>query len=267
MKPKETGTILDKIVARKAERLSASREHLPLEAVMKAAAEAPAPRDFRSAIQRTDSIRLIAEIKKASPSRGVLREKFNPAELAASYESAGASAISVITEEDFFLGAPDYIMQARSAVTLPVLRKDFIFDPYQLYESRVLGADAVLIITAILEKDAMSRCIGLTGQLGMTALVEVHDEDELKQALGCGADVIGINNRDLRTMEVDVTTAASLAPLVPDGILTVAESGIRSREDVEMFERLGVDALLVGEAIVVEKDVGTKIKSLLGKSD
>jgi indole-3-glycerol phosphate synthase len=265
VKPRETGTILDRIVARKAERLSAVRERLPLEAVMKAAADAPAPRDLRSAIQRTDSIRLIAEIKKASPSKGILREQLDPAGLAASYESAGASAISVITEEDFFLGAPGYIAEARRAVTLPVLRKDFIFEPYQVYESRVLDADAVLIIAAILEKDAMSELIGLTGNLGMTALVEVHDEDELKQALGCGAEVIGVNNRNLKTMEVDVETSVRLAPLVPDGILTVAESGMRSRGDVEMFERLGVDALLVGEAVVTEEDVEAKIRLLLGK--
>ena len=266
MKPKETGTILDKIVARKAERLSAARELMPLERVMEAAKDSPAPRDFRSAVQRTENIRLIAEIKKASPSKGVLREQLNPAALARSYESAGASAISVITEEDFFLGSPEYIREVRESVTLPVLRKDFIFDPYQVYESRVLRADAVLIIAAVLEKDAISELISLTGQLGMTALVEVHDERELKLALDCGTDVIGINNRNLKTMEVDVTTAAQLAPLVPDGILTVAESGIRSREDVEMFERLGVDALLVGEAIVTQEDVETKIKQLLGKS-
>jgi indole-3-glycerol phosphate synthase len=267
VKPRETGTILDRIVARKAKRLTASRKHLPFEAVMKAAADAPAPRDFRSAIRRSEGINLIAEIKRASPLKGVLRERLNPAELAASYESAGASAISVITEEDFFLGAPGYIGEARSAVALPVLRKDFIFEPYQVYESKALGGDAVLIIAAILEQEAMSKLIGLVEKLDMTVLVEVHDEREFKQALDCGAGVIGINNRNLKTMEVDVKTAAQLAPLVPDGILTVAESGIRSREDVEIFDELGVDALLVGEAVVTEEDVEAKIRLLLGKPE
>jgi indole-3-glycerol phosphate synthase len=264
---RETGTILDRIVARKAERLSAARENMPLERVVEQVNGLPAPRDFRSAIRRAESVRLIAEIKKASPSKAVLREQLNPAELAASYESAGASAISVITEEDFFLGAPGYIGEAREAVSLPILRKDFIFEPYQVYESRMLSADAVLIITAILEQDAMSELVRLAGQLGMTALVEIHDEQELKTAFDCGANAIGINNRNLKTMEVDTTTAARLAPLVPDGILTVAESGIRSREDVKMFDRLGVDALLVGEAIVTEEDVEAKIRSLLGKCE
>jgi indole-3-glycerol phosphate synthase len=267
VKPRETGTILDRIVARKAERLAASKVSMPLEAVVKAAADAPAPRNFRSAIRRSAGINLIAEVKKASPSRGVLREQLDPTELARHYESAGASAISLITEEDFFLGSPAYIGEVRESVALPVLRKDFIFDPYQVYESRALGADAMLIIAAILEKDAASELVGLAGRLGMAALVEIHDESELELALNCGAEVIGINNRNLKTMEVDVGTAVRLAPLVPDGIMTVAESGISSREDVEMFDRLGLDAILVGEAIVVEDDVEAKIRLLLGKPD
>lgn len=265
MKPRETGTILDRIVKRKAERLSAARERMPLEKIIEAAMNSPAPRDFRSAIRRAGDIRLIAEIKKASPSRGVLRGQLNAAELAKSYESAGVSAISVITEADFFLGAPEYIGEVREAVNLPVLRKDFIFEPYQVYESRMLGADALLIIAAVLRQEPMTEIVGLTRQLGMTALVEIHDESELKLALDCGADVIGMNNRNLKTMEVDTATAARLAPLAPDGVLKVVESGIHTREDVEFFDRLGVDALLVGEAIVTQDDVEAKIRSLLGK--
>jgi indole-3-glycerol phosphate synthase len=194
-----------------------------------------------------------------------LRREFDVVELALLYERAGAAAISVITEEDFFCGSPEYVKVVRDAVSLPLLRKDFLFDEYQIYESRILGADAVLLIVAILDDIRISQLTRLAKELGMTALVEVHNEKELERALNCGCSLIGINNRNLKTMEVDVGIAKRMLKRIPSGITVVVESGIRSREDVERFEPLGVDAVLVGEAIVTATDLRQKIQALLGK--
>jgi indole-3-glycerol phosphate synthase len=263
---RKTETILDEIVAQKIVRLALQRERTPLAQIIEQAQLAFETRDFASAIRRKQKISLIAEIKKTSPSRGLLREALEPAELARAYERAGASAISVVTEEGFFLGSPDYLTAARNVAKLPVLRKDFIFDPYQVHQSRALGADAVLLIAAILDSPRLADLITLVESYAMTALVEVHNGEELKRALDCGVTVIGINNRNLKTMRVDTSTTARLLKLVPRGTTVVAESGIHSYEDMRMFDLLGVDAALVGEAIVTADDAEGKIRSLLGES-
>jgi len=202
-----TGTILDKIVERKKERLKEAKEQRPLENLKRRAKETSPLRSFLSAIKRKERMSLIAELKRASPVKGVLRREFDVVELALLYERAGAAAISVITEEDFFCGSPEYVKVVRDAVSLPLLRKDFLFDEYQIYESRILGADAVLLIVAILDDIRISQLTRLAKELGMTALVEVHNEKELERALNCGCSLIGINNRNLKTMEVDVGIA------------------------------------------------------------
>lgn len=264
MDARRTGTILDEIVAQKMVRLALQKERTFPEKMVGLAKEASEPRNFRGAILRNDAVSLIAEIKKASPSSGLLREEFAPAGLARSYEKAGASAISVITEEDYFLGMSDYLTEAREAAALPVLRKDFIFDPYQVYEARALGADALLLIAAILDEKKLADLRTLTVELDMTALVEVHTEEELKRAIDIGADVVGINSRNLKTMKVDTPSAMRLFGLVPEGVIKVAESGVRTFEDMQRLDSLGVDAALVGEAIVTAADVEDRIRSLLG---
>lgn len=265
MSIRDTGTILDEIVAKKAVRLALQKERIPFKNMCAQAKSAPESRDFRAAIGGKTGISLIAEIKKASPSRGLLRKDFAPDELARSYEAAGAAAISVITEQDFFLGSSEYLTAVRSSISIPILRKDFIISPYQIYESRAIGADALLLIAAILENTELADFASVTLECGMTPLVEVHNETELEQALNSGADVIGVNNRNLKTMHVDLSTATRLAALVPKEKVLVVESGIRSREDMEHFGSLGADAALVGETIVASPDAGDRIRELLGK--
>jgi indole-3-glycerol phosphate synthase len=253
------------MAARKLERLALQKQARPLQQVVREAQMAVPRADFAAAIRRKDGISLIAELKKASPVKGVLRADFQPAQLARSYEKAGASAISVITEEDYFQGALDHMTAARGACSLPVLRKDFVFDPYQIHESRAMGADAVLLIAAIMERALLEDLVVLATACSLTPLVEVHDEKELERALGCGATVVGINNRNLKTMQVDLSTTVRLIKLVPAGMVTVSESAIASREDMKLLDSLGVDGALVGEAIVAAPDVEQKIRSLLGE--
>lgn len=267
MNYRETGTILDRIVARKAARLAGLKEFMPVSTLAQHAACAPGPRDFGGAIKGEESVSLIAEIKKASPSRGVLRERLDVPLLAKEYEAAGAAAVSVITEQDFFLGDPEFIAAAADAITLPVLRKDFIFDLYQIHESRALRADAVLLIVAILEDELLGRLLKMTQDYGMAALVEVHRERELERALAAGGRIIGINNRDLKTMHVDIATTEKIISHVPEEVTVVSESGIHTREDFKRAARLGVDAVLVGEAIVTSQDPGAKIAGLLRKAE
>lgn len=261
-----TDTILDRIVADKREELAAARRALPLAELKGRLAEAPAPRPFAAAV-RGESIRLIAEVKKASPSRGLLRADFDPVALARAYASAGAAAVSVLTDERHFGGSLDHLSAIRSALPEgpPLLRKDFLFDPYQLYEGRCAGADAVLLIAAVLEPAPLGELIALAGSLGMAALVEVHDELELERALKAGAEIIGINNRDLRSFEVDLATTERLRPLIPAERTVVAESGIFGRGDVERLAALGVHAVLVGEALVTAPDPAAKVRELLGR--
>ena len=260
-----TETILDRIVADKRGELAAARAATPLAELRSRAAEAPAIRDFRAAL-RTPGVGVIAEVKKASPSRGVLRPDFDHVGLAERYAEAGACAMSVLTDEAHFQGTLDHLAAIREALPdgPPLLRKDFLFDEYQLYEARASGADALLLITAILEPSLLRDLITQVQSLGITALVEVHDEAEVEQALTADAEVIGVNNRDLRTFEVDLATTERLRPLVPRDRLFVAESGIFTREHVQRMAACGVDAVLIGEALVTTPDPGAKLRELLG---
>ena len=257
--------ILDDIIANKKEELSGTKRRSSLAEVKARAADAGPVRGFGKALSRSGAIRLIAEVKKASPSKGVIREDFDPVRIAQTYEKSGASCISVLTEEKFFQGRLEYLAAVRKAAGLPLLRKDFIIDEYQVYEARAAGADAILLIAACLEKNQMAEYLGIAGQLGLDALVESHTYRELDKALLAGATLVGINNRDLSTFTVSLDTTLDLLKDIPDDRIVVSESGIKTRDDVVKLEKAGVDAVLVGEGLMREKDIGKKVKELLGK--
>jgi len=258
-----TGTILDEILRVKRNEVALRKRERPFAELRSAAERAPTPGDFVAAL-RVPGLSLIAEVKRASPSKGVLRETLDPARLARTYADSGAAAVSVLTDHEFFQGSLDDLRAVREGVDLPVLRKDFIFDPYQVVEARAAGADVVLLIVAVLADEALASLYELTCKLGMAALVEVHDERELERALAIEPRVVGVNNRDLRTFTVDLTTTARLRGRVPDDIVLVTESGIHSRTDVEQLEAMGADAMLVGEALVCAPDVRAKVRELIG---
>ncbi len=221
-------------------------------------------RDFTAALKQHAGVALIAEVKKASPSAGVICPDFDPVKIARQYEAAGASALSVLTDEKFFQGRLEYIRQIREAVKLPVLRKDFIIDELQVHESVVAGGDAILLIVAILDDQQLRAYRQLAGELRLASLVEVHDERELERALSAGAEIIGINNRDLTTFKVDLATTERLAVKIGGSRSVVAESGINTRVDVERVARAGANAILVGESLMKSGDVAGKVKELLG---
>jgi len=257
--------ILEKIVADNQRELAARKRRLPLADLQKVALEQPPPLDFASAL-RGDRIQLIAEVKKASPSRGVIRPDFNPVEIAQTYANNGASAISVLTESRYFQGSLNYLQDIRDALgnkRSPLLRKDFIHDSYQVYEARAYGADSLLLIVAILTLEKLEELLGLSHELGMGCLVEVHNEAELDIALGSAARIIGVNNRDLSTFTVELTTTERLRPLIPPDRIVVSESGIKSRGDMEKLKKWGVDAVLIGEALMSAPDIATRMKELL----
>lgn len=256
-------TILDEILHWKRGEIERCKATVPLEAVRAESSRAPAPRDFEAALRRP-GISLIAEIKRASPSKGSLRPDLDPVALAREYESSGAAAISVLTDERFFQGSLDDLQVVRKKVNLPVLRKDFILDPYQVYQARAAGADAILLIVAALSDDALQTLHRLSADLGMAALVEVHSTAELERALKVGPRIVGVNNRDLRTFKVDLETTARLRPLIAAEVTLVSESGVQSHADVARLESSGTDAILVGEALVRAQDVGGKIQELIG---
>ena len=258
-----TDTVLDRIVADKREELAAAQRRLPFADLKARLPQAPPPRPFAGAL-RGDSLRLVAEVKKASPSRGLLREDFDPLALARSYAEAGAAAVSVLTDEPHFQGSLEHLASIRAALPQgpPLLRKDFLFDHYQLYEARAHGADAVLLIAAVLNPALLAQLIGLATELEMDALVEVHDELELERALMAGARLVGLNNRDLRTFDVDLVTTERLRPLMPPQVTVVAESGVSTRADVERLEALRVHAVLIGEALITAPDPVAKIREL-----
>ena len=254
--------ILDEIVKVKAEELTRRKQDVPLSELEKIGVTG-SKKDFSAALVG-DDIRLIAEVKMASPSRGVLRTDLEPVELARTYARSGAAAISVLTEERYFGGSLEHLAAIREAVdNIPLLRKDFIFDPYQVYESRASGASALLLIVAILSRSQLSELLSLSHELGLACLVEVHNQAELEQAVTSGAQIIGINNRDLKTLAVDLETTGRLRPLVPKDRIVVSESGIKDRGDVRKLRQWGVDAMLVGEALVTAGDIGVKVKELL----
>jgi indole-3-glycerol phosphate synthase len=261
----KTETILDRIVADKRIELAQAKAATPPDVLRERLASAPKVRSFSAALAQP-GIGLIAEVKKASPSRGLLRADFDPVTIAGEYANAAAAAISVLTDEKHFRGSLDHLKAIREALPggPPLLRKDFIFDEYQLLEARFCGADAVLLIVTILGPALLQELLATTRSLGMDALVEVHDEAELDDAIAAKADIIGINNRDLRTFEVDLATSERLAPLTPEGTIVVAESGIFMREDVLRLQRCGVDAVLIGEALVTAQDKGATVRELFG---
>jgi indole-3-glycerol phosphate synthase len=262
--------ILTKILAVKAEEVAAARAIKPLE-IVRAEAEATLaaapPRDFVGAIRAKVSgggAAVIAEIKKASPSKGVLRQDFRPAEIAASYERHGAACLSVLTDRQFFQGAPEYLQAARAACGLPVLRKDFMIDPYQIYEARAMGADAILLIVAALAPARMAEMEAIAHALGMAVLVEAHDGAEVDAALALKTPLIGINNRNLRTFSVTLATTLDQLPRIPGDRIVVTESGLLSKEDVDLMRNNRVNAFLVGEAFMRQQDPGQALSQLFG---
>ncbi len=261
----DTPDILKRILARKVEEIDERIRNTGMEELAQRVAEAGTPRGFINCLQeklQTGQAAVIAEIKKASPSRGLLREDFDPGQIAASYEKGGAACLSVLTDIDFFKGADAYLQQARAACGLPVLRKDFIVDPYQVYEARVLGADAVLLIVAALNDAMLLELLQLTRHLGMDALVEVHDGGELERALAIPAPLLGINNRDLRSFETSLDVTLDLLEHIPEDRIVVTESGIHTVEDVALMRARGVNAFLVGEAFMKASEPGERLAEL-----
>lgn len=259
------GTILDKIMARKRKEVAERRARVSLGELEQRSREQTATRGFTPALQERVAARqpaVIAEVKKASPSKGVIRENFQPARIAESYQAGGATCLSVLTDIDFFQGSDDYLRQARSACDLPVLRKDFTTDPYQVVEARAIGADAILLIVAALAGDQMQELAHAAEEVGVDVLVEVHDRAELEAALELSTPLIGINNRDLHTFETRLDTTIDLLPHVPANRLVVTESGIHTPEDVRLMRDHQVHAFLVGEAFMRADDPGGKLREL-----
>ncbi|MCI0481346.1 MAG: indole-3-glycerol phosphate synthase TrpC [Candidatus Dadabacteria bacterium] len=258
--------ILDAIIENKKIEVEKSKGRRSMESLISGIGSIRPPRDFYKAIDNGGQLRIIAEIKKASPSKGVLREDFDPVKIALGYAKSGASALSVLTDEKFFMGSLKYLSAVREAVDVPLLRKDFIIDPYQVYESKLYGADALLLIVSALGQDALKGLLALTHSLGMNAVVEVHDEGELGRALEAGGRIIGINNRDLRTFEVDLNVSARLARMMPDGVIAIAESGISSGADIKRLREQGVHVFLIGETFMKAPDPGAELKNLISSS-
>ncbi|MCX5757341.1 MAG: indole-3-glycerol phosphate synthase TrpC [Candidatus Hydrogenedentes bacterium] len=255
--------VLDAICANTREEVGHAKSATPLPRLMEAIAQTEPPRGFRDAL-RLPGVSLIAEIKRASPSRGVMAAGANPVELAGVYETSGARAISVLTDAKYFQGSLKDLSNVRQSVKIPCLRKDFVVDEYQVYEARAHGADAVLLIVRVLSGAQLTDYLALARELGMDALVETHEENEIARAIAAGAHIVGINNRDLDTLAIDVRTTLRLRRLVPGGHTLVSESGIHTRDDVRMLEDGGVDAILVGEALMTSPNIQAKIKELLG---
>lgn len=259
-------TILDKIVAATRLRVAREREEISLEALQKQTAPARAPFAFATALAGA-GMSFICEVKKASPSKGLIAANFPYRQIAREYEAAGAAAISVLTEPDFFQGSDWYLAEIREEVTIPLLRKDFIIDPYQIYQANRLGADAVLLICAILTDGELTAYLKLADSLGLSCLVEAHDEAEVGRALAAGAKIIGVNNRDLRTFRVDMVNSVRLRGKVPREVLFVSESGISTGEDVALLQAHGVDAVLVGESLMRSSDKKAALETLRGAAN
>ncbi|OPY58917.1 MAG: Indole-3-glycerol phosphate synthase [Pelotomaculum sp. PtaU1.Bin035] len=255
--------ILSKIIANKMLELSIQKEKVPQEALESEIPGLSPPRPLGLALRLPGQVAIIAEAKKASPSKGIICHEYEPEQLARTYELGGAAAVSVLTEEKFFLGHPSHLTGVKNVTNLPVLRKDFIIDPYQIYQSRVLGADAILLIASALTREQLVEFQKLAAGLGLSCLVEVHTEPELISVLSAGATIIGINNRDLRTFNTDINTTFNLRGLIKDDRITVvSESGIKSRQDILKLRENGVHAALVGEALVGYKDPGAALNEL-----
>jgi indole-3-glycerol phosphate synthase len=256
-------TILDRIVEARRESVSHRKRVLPDVALKLAVQKAEPPRDFCAALTQ-DRFNIIAELKKASPSLGIIRENYVPGILALDLEAAGASALSVLTEEEFFLGSLAHLKEARKAVGIPILRKDFIFDPWQVWEARAAGADTFLLIAAILGDAALRDLLELARSLQMEPLVEVHSREELDRTVAAGAKVIGVNNRDLRDFSVRLETSLELIESIPEGCIAVSESGLHAHEDLVRLRSAGFDAFLIGEGVMKSGDPGESLRRLIG---
>jgi len=256
--------VLEEILMAKRRSVENARQASPLTELMRQARQSDPPRDFKAAL-RADGLSIITEVKRASPSRGVIAEQVDISHLARQFQEGGASAVSVLTEEDFFSGTLDDLRRVKDAIQLPVLRKDFIFDPYQVWESRIAGADAVLLIASMFDLAPLRQLILLARQLQLTPLVEIHELEELGRAMDAGADVIGVNARNLSNFAVDLRVPLSLAPLIPPGIIKVAESGIKTREDVVQLQQVGYEAILIGETLMRAEDPIQKLRELVAK--
>lgn len=260
---------MDTIIAHKRIEVEQRRSYTPLVKWVEQRAKVnPSPRDFLAALQapKIGSVALIAEVKKASPSAGIIRIDFDPVAIAKEYEAAGASCLSVLTDEKFFQGHDDYLTAMHEATSLPIIRKDFVINDWQIYESRALGADAVLLIVAALEPTQIADFQAVAHELGMAALVEVHTEAEMEVALGANATLIGINSRNLNTFVTDLETVARLAAMVPAGVTLVAESGLKTPADVKRVAEAGAKAILVGETLMRSPDIGAATRALLGST-
>lgn len=262
--PVPTGTILDRILEARRAEVEHRKKVLPETALKYGVAAATPLRDFAAALSRP-GINVLAELKPASPSRGVIREPFDPVALATSLESAGAAALSVLTEGEFFRGTLKYLRDARKSIQIPVLRKDFIFDPWQVWETRANDADSFLLIVAALSDNQLANLLALGRELKMEPLVEVHTPAELDRALAAGAKIIGVNNRNLKTLEVRVETSFELIERIPDDCIAVAESGIKSHEEINKLRVAGFDAFLIGTSLMLDPDPAAALSALLGK--
>jgi len=256
--------ILDRIIEAKKEEVAQLKQTRPLSELKAAIRNLPSPRDFRGAI-KGKTCAVIAEVKRRSPSKGILREDFDPVNIASVYEEYGAAAISVLTDQKFFGGDKSYLAEIKKTVRLPLLRKDFIIEPYQIYETRNLNGDALLFIAEILEKEQLSDYIRLAESLDISALVEVHSKEELDKALASGAGIIGINNRNLKTFTTDLNTSVEITPHIPPDKIIISESGIHKREDIELLMKAGIHAFLIGETLMVSENIGKKLTELLGE--
>lgn len=254
---------LEEIIEHKRHKLERSELNLPLAEIEKMASPVK-NRGFKAAISKGGKVGLIAELKKASPSHGVIRHDYNPEAIAKIYKKSGAAALSVLTEDKYFQGNLDHLKTVRQAVDLPILRKDFIISEYQIYESVVAGADAVLLISTLLDRGMLKALYHEAKSLGMDVVIEVHDQRDLDKALGLDAEIIGINNRNLKTLEVDLNTARELIEKMPPGKIVIAESGVRGPEDVELLVSAGVKAVLIGTVFMEADDIGAEVKRVMG---
>lgn len=258
------GGILDRIVEQRIARIQEAKQALPLKELLEQLRQSePTHLSFAEALSRTERTNIIAEVKRQSPSKGIIRENFNHLEIAGQYAEAGAAAMSVLTEEDFFGGSLSYLREIHHQTDVPLLRKDFIVDDYQIYEAALAGASAILLITAILDDELLAAFLQRAVELNLDALVEVHSEAEMQRAVAAGASLIGVNNRDLITFKVDLQTSVRLAPLAPESAILVSESGITKPEDIDELKAAGYQAFLIGEHLMRQPDVGAALKSLI----
>jgi indole-3-glycerol phosphate synthase len=257
--------ILERIVKAKRKEVAALKERIPLTQLKDARGNLLPVRDFRGAISSA-RCSIIAEVKRSSPSQGRIREEFDPVQIATIYQNNGAHAVSVLTDEAFFEGTGEYLTAIKKTIDLPLLRKDFIIDPYQIHETRILGGDAVLLIASLLEQGQLLEYITLSETLGLAPVVEVHTKKELDKALAADAGIIGINNRDLKTFSTDIKKTLELAPFIPTDRIVVTESGINTRRDIEQLMEAGIHCFLIGEALMRAEDIGGKLRELLGRA-